>query len=85
MNTYNEDQKTIFKVMLKNNTDQTEQVETKFESEISDTLIDYMNNILTYLNAMALDVAKIKSSVTNSKGNSKKVEEAPRLNIIELR
>ena len=84
MNTYNQDQKTIFKLMLKNNTDQTEQVETKFESEISDTLIDYMNQILTYLNAMVLDIIKIKSSVTRSRGHAKKIEEAPRLNIIEL-
>lgn len=84
MNTYNQDQKTIFKLMLKNNTDQTEQVETKFESEISDTLIDYMNQILTYLNAMVLDIVKIKSSVTRSRGHAKKIEEAPRLNIIEL-
>ena len=69
--------------MLKNNTDQTEQVETKFESEISDALIDYMNNILTYLNAMVLDIVKVKSSASKSKKNPGIVE-APRINVIEL-
>ena len=42
-----------------------------------------MNNIITYLNAMVLDIVKIKSSISRNRGY-RKIEEAPRINIIEL-
>ena len=89
LNTSNSHQKTlnkVFEIMKKNNTSQEEQIETTYDAEMSDEIIDWLNKVVVLLDTMHLDLGKLLLHAEAHTQNAihLNLHEIPNVKVIEL-
>jgi len=90
LNTSNSHQKTlnkVFEIMKKNNNAQEEQIETTYDAEMSDDIIDWLSKVVFLLDTMHLDLGKLLLHAevhTQNAIQNLNLNEIPNVKVIEL-
>ena len=77
----------VFEIMKKNNTSQEEQIETTYDAEMSDNIVDWLSKVVVLLDTMHLDLGKLllhAEAHTQNPIQNLNLHEIPNVKVIEL-